>query len=220
MFSLRVVVGLFAICTIAQAETLKWPETPYSYYSQQEPLRDTLAALAASQGIPIIISDQVTAIANANYHSMPPGEIFTQLVGAYNLTWYFDGKVLHVYTLDEIDSATIRLNCISLATFEQELKNLGVYDERFYWRGVASRGLLYVNGPERYLDLIKSWVVALDDCGGQSDTPAVTSCWISGVMTYTDDPARCDSGEPLDGNESFSDRQGTGNPGVILRGYQ
>ncbi|MGF1526674.1 MAG: secretin N-terminal domain-containing protein [Candidatus Competibacterales bacterium] len=173
----------------ARAARLDWPDRPYSYYANEESLRDVLKSLATSHGMPAVISDEIDASVSVNFTSRYPREIFEQLVRAYNLTWYFDGKTLYIYKLDELVSQTIRLNRTSVDAFEQELRELGVYDERFYWRSIPARGLIYVTGPERYITLIKEWVVALDSAPERPQGGAVYT-WTdaNGITHFSSEP--------------------------------
>jgi type III secretion protein C len=61
-----------------------------------------------------------------------------------NLIWYFDGNTLYLYNSQEIEKEIISLLHISVEEFQQALIDIGIWDNRYYWRANPSDGLIRV----------------------------------------------------------------------------
>lgn len=157
-----VVLGLVLGVGPAQAAELHWSANPYSHYSDQEPIGEVLKSLLAAQGIPLVVSDQVQDRVSARFEHKPPEQAFADLMQTYNLTWYYDGHVLYVYRLDEIRTASLRLQFISVADFRAALARLGILDSRFSWDSSEPDGLIRFAGPPALINLIQETAKALD----------------------------------------------------------
>lgn len=146
----------------SQAAELRWSNEPYAYYADQEPLRELLNNLMSTQGVPVVVSKQVDDVVSARFEPKPPREIFQQLVKTYNFTWYYDGQVLYVYSNDEVQTATIKLDSLSVKDFSHSLRRLGVLDERFSWNTSEPDGLVYFSGPQRFVSLVMEMAEVMD----------------------------------------------------------
>ena len=162
-------LGILLTAFNAQAAELSWPNEPYSHYSNQEPLRDVVESLAASQGIPVVVSDSVDDVVSISFHQIMPAELFDRLIKAYNLTWYYDGNTLFVYGIDEMLTSTIKLSTLTALDFQKSLQDLGIFDGRFPWRVVKRQNLIYFSGPPRFVALVNEMAKKLDINQNQPD---------------------------------------------------
>jgi type III secretion protein C len=178
---MQAVTGIFILLSLfmlnAQAAELQWPATPYSHFSNQEQLRDALESLASSQGIPVVVSKKIQDVISISFAKLEPAVIFQRLVDAYNLTWYYDGHVLYVYRLDEMETKTIKLKSLSVASFKKSLRELDIFDERFSFRSIDRQGLIYLSGPKRFLELTAEMASHLDNDEGQTNITAKVYKW-------------------------------------------
>lgn len=178
---MQAVKGIFVLLSLfmlnAQAAELQWPATPYSHFSNQERLRDVLESLSSSQGIPVVVSERIQDVVSTSFVELEPGVIFQRLMDAYNLTWYYDGHVLYVYRLDEMETKTIKLKSLSVASFKKSLRELNILDERFSFRSIDRQGLIYLSGPKRFLDLTAEMATHLDNDVVQPNTTAKVYKW-------------------------------------------
>ncbi|MEE4379291.1 MAG: hypothetical protein V2J55_17530 [Candidatus Competibacteraceae bacterium] len=181
-------IGVLLSLVQVQAAELQWSTQPYSHYSDQEPLRDVLKSLVATQGIPVVISGQIEDIVNVHFEQTQPGEIFSRLVDAYKLTWYYDGQALYIYPMDEVHTATLQLKHASVKEFSDSLDRLGVIDSRFHWRVSEPDRLIYFAGPKRFVSLVMEMAKVFD----AEDGPAagLVYKWVNeeGVINYTTAP--------------------------------
>lgn len=144
------------------ALNIQWNQQPYSHYSENEPLNDVIAALMTSQNIPVVTSKSIESTVNIDFRSMLPETFFTQLVSAYHLTWYYDGQILYVYNMDEINTGSLKLSHISVSQFSESLTELGILDSRFSWRKSNDDQLVYFSGPERFTSIVMEMAKVLD----------------------------------------------------------
>jgi type II secretory pathway component GspD/PulD (secretin) len=172
----------------AQAAELQWSTEPYSHYSDQEPLRDVLKSLVATQGIPVVISGRIQDVVNVRFEPLPPGEIFTRLVNAYKLTWYYDGQALYVYPMDEVHTATLQLKHASVKEFNDSLERLDVLDSRFHWRVSEPDRLIYFAGPERFVSLVMEMAKVFDDEDGPAAGLVYKWTNEAGIVNYSTAP--------------------------------
>jgi type III secretion protein C len=161
----------------AQAAELQWPASPYSYFSNQEPLSHVLESFSSSQGIPVVVSKKIQDVVSISFVELEPTTIFQRLMDAYNLTWYYDGHVLHVYRLDEMQTKTIKLKSLSVASFKKSLRELDILDARFSFRSIDRQGLIYLSGPKRFLELTAEMATHLDNDDVQPSVTAKVYKW-------------------------------------------
>ncbi|MDW2047143.1 SctC family type III secretion system outer membrane ring subunit VscC, partial [Vibrio sp. 708] len=80
----------------------------------------------------------------------------------YNLMWYFDGAVLHVYKATETRSRLLQLELLTARELRSTLISTGVWDARYGWRVAENKGLVYLAGPPRYVELVVQTAEALE----------------------------------------------------------
>lgn len=178
MYAVKGIFILFSLLMLnAQAAELQWPATSYSHFSNQEPLGDVLQSLSSSQNIPVVVSKKIQDVISISFAELKPAVIFQRLVNAYNLTWYYDGHVLYVYRLDEMETKTIKLKSLSVASFKKSLRKLDILDERFSFRSIDRQGLIYLSGPKRYLELTAEMATHLDNDDTQPTMAAKVYKW-------------------------------------------
>lgn len=91
---------------VANAATPVWQGAPIHYAVNGAPLPDVLRDVLAVEGLSADIGRDVKGAVNGRFDDTP-GNVFTQLVEAYGLVWYFDGKAMHVATASDVRSRVI-----------------------------------------------------------------------------------------------------------------
>lgn len=176
----------------AWAAPPSWSATPFSYYAVNDDIAEVLRGFAASQGIPVVVSDKIAGKINARFNQLPPEEFLQQLVTAYGLVWYYDGQVLYVYRADEMRSRIVKLNFYPVARFQKTLQQLGILDDRFTFKPVADEGIVFVSGPQPFLDRIEEMGKTLD-----ASFPVKATAQADAVYRWTDETGRVNySSEP------------------------
>jgi type III secretion protein C len=146
----------------ATAATPRWPREPYTYMTVDQDLTQVLREFAANLGLTIQISPQVQGMVRGRLPSVPPLEFLEILARTYGLIWYYDGIILYIYALDEVQSRIIKLDSASMAALSAALAELDIEDPRFPWTVSEAAGILYVAGPPRYVELVAETAGLLD----------------------------------------------------------
>lgn len=123
------VIALLVLGTSnAISSTIPWSEEDYSRYSQKENVSDVLLDLASGSGFSVSISEKVDGIVNGTFENYTYEQVYNALAKMFGLISYFDGSILWVYRIDEIDSTTIVLKSLSVHALKEKLSELGLYD--------------------------------------------------------------------------------------------
>lgn len=157
--ALGLLITLASTCVSASP---KWSTEPFSYFAENAELTDVLRSFASTENIPIKFSENVQGTVNGRFHQMAPAKFFDHLLKAYNLDWYYNGKVLYVYRSDEIETDLINLNFFSAQRFRDTLDQLGVLDERFVFKTLEDEGIVFISGPQPLINVVKDLAKALD----------------------------------------------------------
>ncbi len=156
------VISLFVGFHASYAKKLQWDNSVYTHYSDQEPLKSFLEALAASQKTPIIMSDKIDAVISGYYRKRNPKEIFLNVLKSNGLVWYYDGDTLFVEREDEMQTGSVSLNHISASEFTQALERLGILDQRYQWTASDVDQMVYFKGPEPLVTAVLEMSKVLD----------------------------------------------------------
>lgn len=157
---------LCALCVVpmfsVQATELNWPEQPFRYYADNDSLKDLLNNFGANYRVSVSVSDKVNDRVSGRFTPEDPAEFLDYLAQVYNLMWYFDGAVLHVYKATETRSRLLQLELLTARELRSTLISTGVWDVRYGWRAAENKGLVYLAGPPRYVELVVQTAEALE----------------------------------------------------------
>lgn len=148
--------------TDGQCAELIWKQTPYNHYAQKENIQDVLTDFFASQGIGVVFSESVSGKVSGNFSDEDPEQFFTNITDAYNLIWYYDGAAVYVYSAHEMISRVVNPGYLNLKRFRQNLIDLEILDPKFALRMVEKERIIYVAGPQRYVELVVQLAEELD----------------------------------------------------------
>ncbi|MBK8508190.1 MAG: DUF4124 domain-containing protein [Candidatus Competibacteraceae bacterium] len=162
-----------------------WNATPFSYVAVNDDIAEVLRGFAASQGVPVVVSDKIAGKLNGRFDQLTPEAFLQRLVAAYGLVWYYDGHVLYVYRADEMRSRIVKLNFYPVARFQKALEQLGILDDRFTFKPVAEEGVVLVSGPQPFLDLVEEMGKTLD-----ASFPVKATAQADAVYRWTDESGR------------------------------
>ena len=191
------------------AKELPWSSKPYTHFSDQEPLRDFLEALAASQKTPIVISEKIEVVVSGYYKKMIPRDIFGEVAKANGLVWYYDGNTLYINREDEMQTGSVSLKYATPTGFTHALERLGVLDHHYHWVASDVDRMIYFKGPEQFVTAVLEMSKALDK---KQDKPSVYR-WVddNGITNFS-------TSLPSEYNSSFEVNIGKKNKGVVALG--
>ena len=89
------------------------------------------------------------------------------MANIYGFIWYFDGHTLYVYSGNSAQQKIISLSNISVDQFKKTLKNVGIWDGRFFWKSQQEDGLVFISGPPRYVEMVSQTALLLDEKEGE-----------------------------------------------------
>jgi type III secretion protein C len=135
----------------ADAATPVWQGASIHYAVNGAPLPDVLRDVLAVEGLSADIGRDVKGAVNGRFDDTP-GNVFTQLVEAYGLVWYFDGKAMHVATASDVRSRVIPFAPMTREAVASLLRNLDLDDARLPIKYSAST--VKVAGPSKFVDAV------------------------------------------------------------------
>jgi len=159
-----VVASALAGTTALSASEPPWQSSAYSTTTLEPALlSDILKDFAADQGLPLVVSPNVTGKASARYTKVHPREFLEDITQANGLVWYFDGHGLYIYQATEMKSELLTVPTLGASEFVQSLKELGVYSQRYPVRQLSRQRLMYVVGPPRYIEAIGQLAAKIEE---------------------------------------------------------
>lgn len=147
--------------------TLLMNAQPYSFYGNNENIRAVLEDFAGNYSLPIVLSSAVSGSLQGKIGPVTPVQFLDYLGNVHGLMWYFDGHTLFVYNGGESIQRILNLNHLATSELKQTLQQIGIWDERFYWKEQANEGLVFVSGPPRYVELTNETAMILDNKEGE-----------------------------------------------------
>jgi type III secretion protein C len=135
----------------ADAATPVWQGASIHYAVNGAPLPDVLRDVLAVEGLSADIGRDVKGPVNGRFDDTP-GNVFIQLVEAYGLVWYFDGKAMHVATASDVRSRVIPFAPMTREAVASLLRNLDLDDPRLPIKYSATT--VKVAGPSKFVDAV------------------------------------------------------------------
>ena len=140
----------------AAAQDIPWRRQQFDLRADNEPLNSFLSRILTLNGLAASVSPPI-ASAKVNGRLRGSAEtIFRELADTYGLTWYFDGAMLYVYSLSEVESRMLQVSPVDVMRVDRTLKDMGLADGRFPLKVAPTEGQVLVSGPPRYVQLVSS----------------------------------------------------------------
>lgn len=159
-------LAIFALaeepCAPEASVSLPWKTETYTLLAREMPLREVLSTFGTAQGISVVMSDQVVGRVSGDFREVSPQEFLDRITTLYNLTWYYDGAILYIYSDGEIATMLLDLQYMKAAEVRTMLRDLGMEDERFPIKTTSDDELLMVAGPPRYVQVVAELVAKAD----------------------------------------------------------
>ncbi|KAH0439536.1 EscC/YscC/HrcC family type III secretion system outer membrane ring protein [Paraburkholderia fungorum] len=139
------------LVSAAPAATPVWRGATMHYAVNGAPLPDVLRDVLAVEGLTADIGRDVKGVVNGRFDDTP-GNVFAQLVEAYGLVWYFDGRAMHVTSAAGVRSRVIPFAPLTRDAVASLLRNLDLDDARLPVR--YSPTTARVAGPAIFVDAV------------------------------------------------------------------
>ena len=141
---------------------IPWKLPRYTLVARDMDLRMALDSFAVSEGLSVVMSDQVAGRFSGDFKDVPPAEFLEKIATVHNLMWYYDGAALYVCGAGEIRTLLIDLKYMKAGELAKLLGELGVEDVRFPLRTASNDELVMVSGPPRYVALVSETIAKAD----------------------------------------------------------
>jgi type III secretion protein C len=144
------------------AARIRWEKTPYSHYANKEDIKTVLTDFFAAQGIGVVFSKKVAGTVSGKFENQDPRKFFGYIADTYNLIWYYDGAAVYLYSAHEMTSRILNLGYLDMKILKQNLIHLGLLDSKFALRMIEKERIIYISGPERYVQLVSEMAEQMD----------------------------------------------------------
>ncbi|MDR1413761.1 MAG: hypothetical protein LBI56_02385 [Puniceicoccales bacterium] len=138
----------------SQEPILPFSKASYYHFAKDQSLSALIQDFFAMQGIAVIVSDKINYTVNGRFNKMSPLDFWNYITKAYGLVWFFDGKIMYVYSNTELQTQIFRMDVDSIETLSIILARLGFVASDFSFRGVGEANVLIVTAPPQYLAVI------------------------------------------------------------------
>ncbi|MEQ4315661.1 type III secretion protein [Pseudomonas syringae] len=136
----------------------EWFSEPYAYVLVDQDIRGALTEFAQNLDLIVVFSDKVRGSARGTVRGKTAGEFLGRLCDANQLSWYFDGNVLHIAGADEVGTRVFDLQGAPLQELQDYLTRLEVSGQPMSSRVSPDNDSLFISGPPAYLAQIQQHV--------------------------------------------------------------
>lgn len=138
-------------------------DDPYPFKARDVSIEDALRMFSRNLRIGLNIAEDIDGDARGDFDLDGSRlEYLEQMAALYDFGWYYDGSILHVFAIGQMQTKVYSLQQTDGAELISMLRSLGVYQRRFFHRADARRQALLVSGPESYLAIVDEVVEALE----------------------------------------------------------
>lgn len=152
----------FAAHSAAAANAIPWRVGKYSLIARQMGLREAFDSFGVAQGLSVVMSESVQGTFSGDFKDMPAQEFLERVCTMHNLTWYYDGAALYVYSAGEMLTQLTELKYMKAGDVRSMLRELGVEDGRFPIKTASNDEMIMVSGPPRYVQLVLTMIDKAD----------------------------------------------------------
>ncbi|KPZ18298.1 hypothetical protein [Pseudomonas amygdali] len=149
---------LSSVLKAASERQPDWFSEPYAYVLVDQDIRGALTEFGQHLGLIVVFSEKVRGNARGTVRGEDAGEFLTRLCAANQLSWYFDGNVLHIAGADEVATRVFDLQGPRLEELQRYMARLEVSGQPMSSRVSPDSDSLFVSGPPAWLAQIQHHV--------------------------------------------------------------
>jgi type III secretion protein C len=220
------------LCTVmgalpasASSAPIPWQTERFDYSAAGVPLREALSALAAQAHVPIEVAADVTGSVTGRFELAPQAFLST-MAATYDVSWYYDGAVLHVAPQADRRTLAMRLNYASTDALLAQLSTTGASDPRFAPQVDETTHTVVVAGPPAYVQRVEATARELEQAArARIDTAvrvvALRTAYVGDRQAASDGTASFVPGVATKLRERFAvNREKPFADGVVPREYE
>lgn len=168
--ALAFVAGLLALAPRPAAQDLldvtMLPDAaaPYPLQNHGLGIQDGLRLFAKNLRIGLVVDDGITGEITTDLpRDLSRAAYIDELAALHDFVWYFDGQVLRISPVGDIEIEFIPLRDYSGTAVIDVLKRLGLYQTKFLHRADPRTRMLMVSGPTSYTDMVREVATAVEE---------------------------------------------------------
>ena len=129
-----------------------WLGKQYGYVANNESLRSLLYDFGASLDVPVIVSNDVTAVADDSVATMTAEDFLAVLHERFGLTWVYDGTTLYLYDSAESVQETAAFPFVRRDAFKASIDGASIRGVPLNWVFLPAENQLQLSGPPRFVE--------------------------------------------------------------------
>ena len=180
------------------AAPLPQENAPYKFMDKSRNLREVLEVFGENIGIPVRLSERVEGEVDPDFIPQTRNDFLNRLGARHNFMWFYDGGILHISSIYDLQTRFFSLVQWSSHEVANELKKMGVWDERFIAMQQSGTRTLIVTGPEVYIQLVEGAITEITK-STPSDIKVIVGMKRTGRNSN-------DSSADINSKESFADQ--------------
>ncbi|NUY06266.1 type III secretion system outer membrane ring subunit SctC [Paraburkholderia youngii] len=149
------------VSSSTHARPVRWRNQTVHIHAQGKNLTDILRDFTASQGITTSIASNVQGTVSGEFN-MTPQRFLDTLASTFGLVWFYDGNILSISNANDVTRQVIYLDQASPARLVRALRSMRLDDPRFPVTYDAAAGIVLVNGPPQYVQVVRSIAQRVD----------------------------------------------------------
>lgn len=147
-----IVVVLIGLCSQASAAVPGfWKESAYAIECKNTPVSEVLSDFSTNFSVSLVVSGRIDGLCNGWKRADDVIAFLDHIGSEYQLHWFYYKNKLYVSSTS--DHKTHRLDAAT--GFQNALKGLGLFQEKFGWGEIEDEGVVIVSGPSQYVNFIK-----------------------------------------------------------------
>lgn len=139
----------------ARSAPIPWQTERFEYTANGVPLKDAISALSAQTHVQIDVADDLAGSVTGRFN-LSPQQFLSTIAATYDMSWYFDGAVLHVAPNADRRTLAMRLNYASTDALLMQLASTGGSDPRFAPQVDEATRTVVVTGPAAYVTRVET----------------------------------------------------------------
>ena len=137
----------------AQSAELSFKGKQFRHSAEREALPNLLRSFAASQNWVLSLPEDMEGTISAKF-DLTPEEFWNLMMRSNRLTWYFDGQIVHVTSVEDMKTVVMSMTEDIFERLSQSLKKLDIGDMRFPLRYDAVAGSAILTAPPHMIEMV------------------------------------------------------------------
>lgn len=135
-----------------------WPKSLTYLYLRDKPLPNAVKDFCKMQDVDVVLSDklnQSTTRIHRSFEKEYPSDVWTQLVKAYGLMWFYDGFILYAYESGEIQTKILKIHPQQIPPLLDTVQKLRFCGSNMSIHPMKEGGILVINGAPKMIELLE-----------------------------------------------------------------